>query len=110
MQTVAIKDLKNSTKKFTNCLQNSESIFITKEGNLIGVTIPLNDEIENLSLKELLYFNLYKQNQISFGKLAEFLKIDKPTLRKKFTSINMSVIDYNPKDVKGELEVLDKYL
>ena len=77
---------------------------------MIGVTIPLNDEIENLSLKELLYFNLYKQNKISFGKLAEFLKMDKATLRKIFATMNINLSDYNPSEVKKELEILDKYI
>ena len=47
MQTVAIKDL-----------QNNENIFITKSGNLIGVTIPLNNDFKNrlflISLKKMI--------------------------------------------------------
>ena len=88
----------------TGYLANGESVFVTKHGKPIGVTLPLDDSIVNQSLKELLFFDLYKKGEISFGKLAEFLGIRKDKLRRMFASLNMPLIDYDVSEVSQELK------
>jgi antitoxin (DNA-binding transcriptional repressor) of toxin-antitoxin stability system len=103
MKSVSIRDLKNNPSTMTNFLTNGELVFVTKHNKPIGVTLPIDNSIKNQSLKEILYFNLYKNNEISFGKLAELLNIKKDKLREMFASLDMPVIDYNTKDVEDEL-------
>jgi len=88
----------------TSQLEKGNSVFLTKHGKPIGITIPLGDDILDKSIKEILFFDLYNKGEISFGKLAEFLGIRKDKLRKMFASMNMPVIDYTPNDVLQELE------
>jgi predicted HTH domain antitoxin len=51
-----------------------------------------------------LYFDLYKKDEISFGKLAEFLGVRKDKLRRMFASLDMPIIDYDSSEVTQELE------
>jgi len=88
----------------TSQLEKGNSVFLTKHGKPIGITIPLGDDILDKSIKEILFFDLYNKGEISFGKLAEFLGIRKDKLRKMFASMNMPVVDYTPNDVLQELE------
>jgi len=103
MQSVTIRDIKNNPAIMTSQLEKGHPVFVTKHGKPIGVTLPLDESMVNQSIKELLFFDLYKKEEISFGKLAEFLEIKKDKLRKMFASLNMPVIDYDPKEIEEEL-------
>ncbi len=104
MQSVTLRDIKNNPATMTAYLAKGSPVFVTKHGKPIGVTLPLDDNMVNQSIKELLYFDLYKKDEISFGKLAEFLGVRKDKLRRMFASMNMPVIDYSVSDVADELE------
>ena len=104
MESITLREIKNNPAIMTNLLANGKAVFITKHGKPIGITLPLDDNIINQSVKELFYFDLYKKGEISFGKLAEFLGVRKDKLRRMFASMDMPVIDYNASDVKDELE------
>ena len=104
MHNVSIRDLKNNPAAMTSQLEQGHSVFVTKRGKPIGVTLPLDDSVVDHSLKELLYFDLYKKGEISFGKLAEFLGVNKPRLRRMFAAMEMPVIDYPVDEVAEELE------
>ena len=104
MQSLTIRDIKNNPASMTAPLEEGNSVFITKHGKPIGITVPLNGGILEHSVKELLFFDLYNKDLISFGKLAEFLGVRKDQLRKMFVSMNMPVIDYSVQDVQDELE------
>ena len=107
MQSVTIRDLKNNPATMTRHLEKGNSVFVTKHGRPIGITLPLNDSLINQSVKELLFFDLYKRGEISFGKLAEFLNVSKVRLRKMFVALDMPVIDYAPSEVEDEMKVFD---
>lgn len=107
MVSVSIRDLKNNPANMTHYLEKGDAVFVTKHGKPIGITLPLNEAVVNQSVKELLYFDLYKKDEISFGRLAEFLGIKKNKLRKMFAALNMPVIDYDPNEVEDELKILD---
>ncbi len=104
MTSVTIRDIKNNPATMISPLTEGSPVFVTKHGRPIGVTLPLNDSIVNQSIKELLYFDLYKKDEISFGKLAEFLGVRKDKLRRMFASLDMPVIDYDASEVTEELE------
>ena len=104
MKSVTLRDIKNNPATMTNHLAKGDPVFVTKHGKPIGITLPLDDGMVNQSIKELLYFDLYKKDEISFGKLAEFLGVRKDKLRRMFASLNMPVIDYSPDEVVKELE------
>ncbi len=104
MESITLRDIKNNPTIMTSYLSEGKTVFVTKHGKPIGITLPLDDSIVNQSIKELLYFDLYKKGEISFGKLAEFLKVKKDKLRRMFASMNMPVIDYSPSDVENELK------
>jgi len=104
MESVTLRDIKNNPATMTSHLSDGKPVFLTKHGKPIGITLPLDDNMVNQSIKELLYFDLYKQDEISFGKLAEFLGVRKDKLRKMFASMNMPVIEYDASEVQEELE------
>ena len=104
MKSITIRDIKNNPATMTGYLANGEPVFVTKHGKPIGVTLPLDDSIVNQSLKELLFFDLYKKGEISFGKLAEFLGVRKDKLRRMFASLDMPLIDYDVSEVARELK------
>ncbi|MEE9354590.1 MAG: UPF0175 family protein [Methylococcaceae bacterium] len=107
MHSITIRDLKNNPAIMTRHLEAGDSVFITKHGKPIGITLPLDDSLVNQGIKELLFFDLYKKGEISFGKLAEFLDVSKARLRKMFVALDMEVIDYAPNEVEDELKILD---
>ncbi len=104
MESITLRDIKNNPATMTSYLSKGKAVFLTKHGKPIGITLPLDDSIVNQSIKELLYFDLYKKGEISFGKLAEFLGVRKDKLRRMFASMNMPVIDYSASDVEDELK------
>ena len=104
MESVTIREIKNNPAIMTSHLANNNPVFVTKHGRPIGVTLPLDDSMINQSIKELLYFDLYKKEEISFGKLAEFLGVRKDKLRKMFASLDMPVIEYDASEVMEELK------
>jgi antitoxin (DNA-binding transcriptional repressor) of toxin-antitoxin stability system len=104
VESVTIRDLKNNPATMTAHLEKGNPVFVTKHGKPIGITVPLNNMMMSQSIKELLFFDLYKKDEISFGKLAEFLDVSKNKLRKMFAELNMPVIDYSPSEVLEEIE------
>ena len=104
MHSVTIRDLKNNPATMTSYLEKGDPVFVTKHGKPIGITLPLDDAIINQNVKEILFFDLYKKGEISFGKLAEFLGVSKAKLRKMFTALDMPVLDYSVSEVREELE------
>lgn len=104
MESVTIREIKNNPATMTSYLAEGKAVFVTRHGKPIGVTLPLDEGIVDHGVKELLYFDLYRKGEISFGKLAEFLGVRKDKLRKMFASMNMPVIDYAPAEVADELK------
>jgi len=104
MNSVTLREIKNNPATMTSHLTEGNPVFVTKHGKPIGVTLPLNNNMVDQSIKELLYFDLYKKDEISFGKLAEFLGVRKEKLRNMFAALNMPVIDYQANEVIEELK------
>ena len=61
----------------TKHLDAGDSVFVTKHGKPIGITLPLNDDIFSIGVKKSIAVQLYKMGLISLGKMAEILEINK---------------------------------
>ncbi len=61
----------------TKHLDAGDSVFVTKHGKPIGITLPLNDDIFSIGVKKSVAVQLYKMGLISLGKMAEILEINK---------------------------------
>ncbi len=85
MQTVSIRDLKNNPSSMAKHLDAGDSVFVTKHGKLIGITLPLNDDVFSIGVKKSVAVQLYKVGLISLGKMAEILEINK---REAMTLLN----------------------
>ena len=77
MQSVAIRDLKNNPSNMTKHLENGESVFVTKHGKPVGITLPLNNDVFSIGVKKAVAVELYKMGVVSLGKMAEILEIKK---------------------------------
>jgi len=69
----------------TKHLDAGDSVFVTKHGKPIGITLPLNDDIFSIGVKKSVAVQLYKMGLISLGKMAEILEINK---REAMTLLN----------------------
>lgn len=107
MQSVAIRDLKNNPSNMTKYLENGESVFVTKHGKPIGITIPLNDDVMSMGIKKAVALEQYKQGLISMGKMAEFLSISKKDAMKLLNDLNIEWIEYSQEALDKEMKILE---
>ncbi len=103
MQTVAIRDLKNNPSSMTKYLDEGSSVFVTKHGKPIGITLPINDDLFSIGLKKTVAIELYKMDLISLGKMAEMLNIPKQEAMSLLNTLNISWIDDDIKSIKSEV-------
>lgn len=91
MQSVAIRDLKNNPSNMTKHLENGESVFVTKHGKPVGITLPLNNDVFSVGVKKAVAIELYKMGVVSLGKMAEILEIKK---QEAMSLLNSADIDW----------------
>lgn len=104
MEALAIRDLKNNPSNMTKHLSSGKSVFVTKHGKPIGITMPLNDDIFSIGVKKAVALELYKNELISLGKMAEILEIDKEEAMQLLDTQNISWIDDDIEKIKKESE------
>ena len=109
MQSVSIRDLKNSPSNMTKYLANNESVFVTKHSRPIGVTIPLNDDTLSIGIKNVVAIEQYKQGLISLGKMAEFLSISKKEAMSLLNRLGIDWLEYEKDELDEQLEVAKRY-
>jgi len=102
MQTVAIRDLKNNPSSMTKYLDAGTSVFVTRHGKPIGITLPLNDDVFSVGVKKAVATELYKMDIISLGKMAEMLEIPKQEAMRLLNSLDVTWIDDTIEDVQEE--------
>ncbi|NKQ40082.1 MAG: hypothetical protein HF962_00715 [Sulfurovum sp.] len=103
MQTVSIRDLKNNPSNMTKYLENNESVFVTKHGKPIGITIPLNDDTLSMGIKKTVALEQFKQGLISMGKMAEIMGIDKQEAMRMLNSLGLNWIEDDIEVIKSEV-------
>ncbi len=106
MNSIAIRELRNSPSHLTQSLEQDEYIFITKHGKPIGVAIPLSDDNLRIGLTHASALQAWKQGDISLGKMAELLQIDKTQLRETLSSMHLLVLNESVHEAMAEADQL----
>jgi predicted HTH domain antitoxin len=102
MQSVTIRDLKNNPSTMTKYLDEGSSVFVTRHGKPIGITLPLNDDIFSIGVKKTVAIELYKMNIISLGKMAEMLEIPKQEAMSLLNTLGVVWIEDDIETIKAE--------
>lgn len=74
----------------TKYLDEGDSVFVTRHGKPIGITLPLNDDLFSVGVKKTVAVELYKMEIISLGKMAEMLEIPKQEAMSLLNGLNVS--------------------
>ena len=106
MHSIAIRELRNNPASLTHSLEQNEYVFITKHGKPIGVAVPLTDENLCIGLTKATALQAWRNGDISLGKMAELLKMDKRDLRHLLSLMNLPMIDYPADEVSAEIDFL----
>jgi len=109
MQTVSIRDLKNSPSNMTRYLENNESVFVTKHGRPIGITIPLNDDTLSTGIKNIVAVEQYKEGLISLGKMAELLAITHEEAMRLIGHLGIDWLDYDTDELDAQTAAAERY-
>lgn len=103
MHAIAIRELRNNPASLTQSLENNEYVFITKHGKPIGVAVPLTDENLRIGLTQATALQAWRNGDISLGKLAELIQMDKRELRHLLALLRLPVIDYAADELDAEI-------
>lgn len=106
MNSIAIRELRNSPSHLTHSLEQDEYVFITKHGKPIGVAVPLSNDNLRFGLTRATALQAWRQGDISLGKMAELLQIDKTELRKTLSMMHISAIDEDVDETVKEAKKL----
>ena len=110
MHSVAIRDLKNNPTNMTKHLENGESVFVTKHGKPLGITVPFSEEMLAMGMMKAVALEQYRQGLISIGKMAELMGISKPEAMKLLNDLHIDWLDYTEKEIDDQASVLKKLL
>lgn len=106
MNSIAIRELRNSPSNLTRSLEQDEYVFITKHGKPIGVAVPLSNDNLRFGLTRATALQAWKQGDLSLGKMAELLETDKAELRETLSAMHLSVINESVDDAVKEAKKL----
>ena len=106
MYSIAIRELRNNPANLTQALKENNYVFITKHGKPIGVTIPLTDENLNFGLTRATALQAWRNGDISLGKMAEMLQMEKSELRKILSDMHLPIINTSKQEAQQEAEQL----
>ncbi len=88
----------------TKYLSQGDSVFLTKNGQPIDITFPLNNDIFSMSVKKLIAVELYKMELISLGKMAEILEIKKKEVMSLLNSLNIVWLEDDLETIENEIQ------
>lgn len=107
MHSVAIRDLKNNPTNMTKHLEKGNSVFVTKHGKPLGITIPFSEEMLSMGMLKAVALEQYKQGLISVGKMAELMQINKTQAIKLLNDLNIDWMDYSKEEIDAQMKVLE---
>ncbi len=110
MQSMAIRDFQNNPSKLTKYLENDELVFVTKHGKPIGITIPLDDDSLSLGVKKAVALQLYKNESISMGKMAQMMSISKQEAKRLLNDLKIEWIEYTKDELEKEAKKIQKWI
>ena len=108
MYSVAIRDLKNNPSSMTKALEEGHSVFVTKHGKPIGITIPLTEEVLSMGVIKAVALEQYKNGMISLGKMAELMGISKREAIKLLDDLGIDWMGYDKEELKEQEARLEK--
>ena len=108
MYSVAIRDLKNNPSSMTKPLEEGHSVFVTKHGKPIGITIPLTEEVLSMGVIKAVVLEQYKNGMISLGKMAELMGISKREAIKLLDDLGIDWMGYDKEELKEQEARLEK--
>ncbi|WP_020558124.1 UPF0175 family protein [Thiofilum flexile] len=106
MHTISIREMRNNPSYLTQSLEQDEYVFITKHGKPIGIAIPLSDANLTIGLTKATALQAWRRGDISLGKFAELVEMNKNTLRQVLTQMNLPTIDYSEQEALQEADFL----
>ncbi len=106
MQSVAIRELKTNPSILTAALERGESVFVTKHGKPLGITLPLQEDLFSLGVKKLYALELYKSGTISMGKMADMLGMDKSEAMRLLSDLKIEWIESDIEALESECTAL----
>lgn len=106
MYSIAIKQLHNNSASLSRSLERNEYVFITRHGKPIGVAIPLTDENLRIGLTRATALQAWRNGDISLGKMAELLQMDKQSLRHLLSTMDLPMVDYSADEASAEADFL----
>ncbi|HIO92605.1 MAG TPA: type II toxin-antitoxin system prevent-host-death family antitoxin [Leucothrix mucor] len=106
MQSIAIRELRNNPSHLTQSLERDEYVFITKHGKPIGVAVPLSNDNLRFGLTRATALQAWKQGELSLGKMAELLQIDKVELRAILSAMHLPMLDESVDEAIAEAQSL----
>jgi len=102
MHTVAIRDLKNNPSSMTKYLDEGHSVFVTRHGKPIGITLPLGEDVFSVGLKKAVAIDLYRNGNISLGKMAQMLEIPKQEAMGLLNRMAIEWTESDPAHIEAE--------
>lgn len=108
MHSMAIRDLKNNPSEMTKHLENGESVFVTKHGKPVGITMPLGDDLLSQGIIKAVAVEQYRLGLISMGKMAELLQISKADAMKLLNDLHIDWLDYTEEELDDQMRVAQK--
>jgi len=94
----------------TKHLEQGESVFVTKHGKPLGITIPFSEEMLAMGMLKAVALEQYKQGLISVGKMAELMGMNKPKAMKLLNDLQIDWLDYTEDELDVQMKVLEKSL
>ncbi len=110
MHSVAIRDLKNNPSSMTKHLEAGKSVFVTKHGKPLGITIPFSEEMLAMGMMKAIALEQYKQGLISMGKMAELMGVEKQEALKLLSDLKIDWLEYTKNELDEQEKVLEKLL
>ncbi len=108
MRAIAIRELRNNPSALTRSLERDEYVFVTKHGKPIGVAVPLTNDNLRFGLTRATALQAWKQGDISLGKMAELLGMEKALLRKTLADMGLAVLAGATDEAADEAKALLK--
>ena len=106
MNSIAIRELRNSPSNLTRSLEQDEYVFITKHGKPIGVAVPLSNDNLRFGLTRATALQAWKQGDLSLGKMAELLETSKAELRETLADMNLAILNEGADEAMEEAKKL----
>jgi antitoxin (DNA-binding transcriptional repressor) of toxin-antitoxin stability system len=103
MHAVAIRDLKNNPSTMTRYLDEGHSVFVTRHGKPIGITLPIGDDVFSVGLKKAVALDLYRNGSISLGKMAQMLEIPRQEAMGLLNRMEIGWIEDDPAQIEAEV-------